>query len=607
MKKHLLKSLLALALVLITGNAWGEDNAVATFVSGDVITGSSYAAYSNDDWSLSKGGNNASCGFNKTNKTELGNVYGTAATASHHGYTIVSKNKLNKVYKMTFVFTGSSFNGSPKLYLGYSTDGSSWSAVPLKSGDGLSAQGVDAKTSNTTYTFEFSSEIESAYYAIVHSASQVLITSSHLFRFDGVTATFYEASAPSTQVLQSLAISGTPTKTEYKEGDKFDPAGLVVTGTYDDASTDDALASQATWSCTPETLTTGTTSVTVTATVDGITSEAYVVNGITVEAFVQTYANTYTSNVELTTVSGTSASGVKVVIDKTEYDAIKAGTGKVQGACVVTIPVETKTLHFHAAGWNGESVKLEVNGAEYTLTSDTGVSGNSPFILANDPETNDYFTFSPNGATTITFTATSGNRFVLFGVNAELYKSHDVTIASSGKSTLYLDYAATVPEGVKAYYATGYDSTNDIVTMTEVTDNTIAKNQGVMLMGTAGETYAFEETADVDAPATNYFGGSATGMNMDDKTGENGYYILQGGQFAPISDGDLPAYKAYLYLEDRPYTGQSSTIGFRFGDATQIENVNAVEADKYFDLMGREVLNPTNGIYILNGKKVLVK
>ena len=32
-----------------------------------------------------------------------------------------------------------------------------------------------------------------------------------------------------------------------------------------------------------------------------------------------------------------------------------------------------------------------------------------------------------------------------------------------------------------------------------------------------------------------------------------------------------------------------------------------VEAPVIYDLMGRRVLNPTNGVYIVNGKKVIVK
>ncbi len=134
------------------------------------------------------------------------------------------------------------------------------------------------------------------------------------------------------------------------------------------------------------------------------------------------WSTAYSSNVELSTEGGTSASAAKVVIGGTEYDAIKAGASKVAGACVVTIPATTKTLHFHAAGWNKEKVTLDVNGTEFTLVADAGVSNTSPFTLENNPATEDYFTFDPQGATTITIAAsetTAGKRFVLFGVNAD--------------------------------------------------------------------------------------------------------------------------------------------------------------------------------------------
>ena len=236
------------------------------------------------------------------------------------------------------------------------------------------------------------------------------------------------------------------------------------------------------------------------------------------------------------------------------------------------------------------------------------------------------FTNADNNCGTYTLTATTNSKvayidnikieFSASGVTYSDYcttfgtRTHDVTIVSeTGKSTLFLDYAAEVPEGVKAYYATAYDADNDIVEMTEVTDGKIAANQGVLLMGTYNTTYTFTETSEtVTAPAANLFKGAVTTTDMTSMTGADGYYILYEGQFAAVTGGTMPAYKAYLYLAARPYTGtNASTIGFRFGDATQIENVNAVENGKYFDLMGREVLNPAGGIYILNGKKVLVK
>lgn len=84
-----------------------------------------------------------------------------------------------------------------------------------------------------------------------------------------------------TKTLKSLAISGNATKKAYNDGDVFDPTGLVVTGTYDDASTE-AIKDGITWATTPATLAVGNTSCSVTATVNGVTSPAYEVTGLTV-------------------------------------------------------------------------------------------------------------------------------------------------------------------------------------------------------------------------------------------------------------------------------------------------------------------------------------
>lgn len=85
----------------------------------------------------------------------------------------------------------------------------------------------------------------------------------------------------STKTLKSLAISGDATKKAYSDGEEFDPTGLVVTGTYDDASTA-AITDGITWTKTPAKLAVGNTSCSVTATVNGVTSPAYEVTGLTV-------------------------------------------------------------------------------------------------------------------------------------------------------------------------------------------------------------------------------------------------------------------------------------------------------------------------------------
>ncbi|MBR0295850.1 MAG: hypothetical protein IJQ95_00450, partial [Paludibacteraceae bacterium] len=139
-----------------------------------------------------------------------------------------------------------------------------------------------------------------------------------------------------------------------------------------------------------------------------------------------TLADTYTSNVTLATTGGTSASVADIVVLGDTVKGLKAGTGSVTGAVKVTIPAGVANLHFHAYSWNTETVTLSISGlAEGTkavaIAKNTGVAGNSPYTMAGDPEQDGYYKIAVNTTeeTTLTFTATGGKRFVLFGVNTE--------------------------------------------------------------------------------------------------------------------------------------------------------------------------------------------
>jgi hypothetical protein len=61
--------------------------------------------------------------------------------------------------------------------------------------------------------------------------------------------------------------------------------------------------------------------------------------------------------------------------------------------------------------------------------------------------------------------------------------------------------------------------------------------------------------------------------------------------------------------EDNTYSQWSEEKLFEF-DSTGIISVLSKEkmhSDRYYDLQGREVKNPTNGMYIHNGKKFMSK
>lgn len=173
-------------------------------------------------------------------------------------------------------------------------------------------------------------------------------SSSNLFSCYSTTqkaVAIYKKTA--TKTLTSLAISGEPTKKAYNDGEAFDPTGLVVTGTYDDASTA-TITNGITWTKTPATLSVGTTSCSVTATVNGVTSPAYNVTGLTVTKTITLSIDPATSTVVKAPVKVTlkadagatiyyTTNGDEPTTTSTKYDApfevTKSGT-KVKALAV---------------------------------------------------------------------------------------------------------------------------------------------------------------------------------------------------------------------------------------------------------------------------------
>lgn len=349
----------------------------------------------------------------------------------------------------------------------------------------------------------------------------------------------------------------------------------------------------------------GTATITVTTQDGNFTATC---NVTVTEVPAQSWSNTYTSNVTLSAEGGTSATTCKVIWNGETFDGLKAGTGSVQGAVKVTVPAGTKTLHFHLAGWNKEEVKVSVDKTndEFTLATDAGVKGNSPFTLANDPETNDYYTIDTFNAEeqVLTFSVTEGYRFVLFGVNAEPMKSYEVTFPSSGWATLYLDYAATIPAGVKAYIATAIEANKVTLTPTEA----LPAKTAVLLKGSG--TVTFTETAGGIGSMFDLFRGVVEDTPVADVK-ENTIYVLNAAEstdanpkFSQYTGSTLNANKAYLDLE----VPAGANLTFVFGDATGIDTVETVKAaTTRVNLAGQVVGKDYKGVVIENGKKFLNK
>lgn len=247
-----------------------EGDTLLTFSSASVVGGTetSYTSYSDSDWNLNIGGNKVSAGWNKnaSNARQVGETFAidsTSVTATTYGWVASTKAAVNKAGKLVFSYTGGSGNGSGKLWLGYSSDGTSYSKVTLTTG----TQGMSCGSTGTNYTFEFDT-IDSAYYAIIVTGG----TSGSAFRFDSVTATLYEG-ASTTDPLESITVSGSMTKTSYHVGESWSSAGLTATGHYESGTSKD-VTSTATWSFNPTSPALSVTSVVATATIGEVSGSS---------------------------------------------------------------------------------------------------------------------------------------------------------------------------------------------------------------------------------------------------------------------------------------------------------------------------------------------
>ena len=153
-------------------------------------------------------------------------------------------------------------------------------------------------------------------------------------------------------------------------------------------------------------------------------------------------------------------------------------------------------------------------------------------------------------------------------------------------------------DGLEAYIVSSLTSTE--ATMKKV--NEAPAQTGLILKGTAGTVYQVPIVPSAASVGTNKLKAAVTATDVT----ANSTYVLSDGQFKKFTGTSIPAGKAYLLAEDIP--AEAHEFSLNFGDATGIKNIKVgTEDNVYYDLQGRRVLYPTKGLYIVNGKKVIVK
>lgn len=413
--------------------------------------------------------------------------------------------------------------------------------------------------------------------------------------------------------LETVEIKGGETKLSYVEGQAFDPTGLIVMGYYKGDTNGYDVTSSAEFSCTPPVLSSETTSVEVTATVEGVKSSSFIVEGIVVRSvlFYESFDKCngtggdiqWSGSVAASSMSGsyydnadwTTSNGYKA------NKCIKLGTGDVLGSAE-TPEIDCKgesavCLTFKAGAWAGDEENLKLSATNGTISANS--------VKLADGAWTEYklYIYGITDALKIKFEASKKEKSRFF-LDEVMVSKPDATISAAKYATLYLPFNYTVPEGVTAY--TG-EATNDGVTLTPI-EGVVPANTGVIIYSETPGTYTF--TGSAETPAT---------IEKNDLKGvtetttiPEGSYILaldtdDTAKFFEIdpTDKELAAYKAYLAIPEG--VTPNKALAIRRGDATGIRTIEAQAANQYFDLMGRKVQNPERGIYILNGKKVYVK
>ena len=120
-----------------------------------------------------------------------------------------------------------------------------------------------------------------------------------------------------------------------------------------------------------------------------------------------------------------------------------------------------------------------------------------------------------------------------------------------------------------------------------------------------------EDADNVDYDSEHFKGTLVDKTFTDEDMEEADHYVLSGGSsFVWVKDaGVLSAGKCWIQLEKSPANARALSIVFE-GETTGISTVKTA-ADNMdtavYDLQGRRVMQPTKGLFIVNGKKVVIK
>lgn len=258
------------------------------------------------------------------------------------------------------------------------------------------------------------------------------------------------------------------------------------------------------------------------------------------------------------------------------------------------------TAGIQPAAYGDKGIAWEISEAEglshqglYNIWNDGNDSG---YLVASEEESGAGSMITNSNAELLTVDSRNKAAWEIQEVN-EL----PVTITETGYATLYSPVALNIPEEVTVY--TGMvNEDKTVLTMNQV-ENVIPAETAVVLKGMPGN-YSFGVAGMKGDDVDNDLEGTLAGI-----ADANGILTLQdidGIGFYRYTGGVLAGNKAYL-SPDR--AAGVKGLSFDFGLTDNITTVEGETTEKavIYNLSGQRVEKAVQGVYIVNGKKVMVK
>ena len=314
------------------------------------------------------------------------------------------------------------------------------------------------------------------------------------------------------------------------------------------------------------TTTKGISNYAVTYNTGALTIQAYDLSGIATVTLTQDYYN-YDGSLHQPSIDNTDGSNMKVYYGETRL---------TQGSDFTASYTETNGVY--------------TNGTNYT----------QPDIYTID----------------ITFTGNyTGSKKVNYQIRPK--------ITMSGNNVWYTYYNPTynmkMPDEVKAYTISGNTQTQISLSPNNESGHGYIKAATPMLLYyTGASTDIYPELVKTDdshlstiSSYTHYHGLSdATVVTSLPEYNTKDIWILVNNQFVRTDNGSIPANRCYLALVKNSITVPHFAPAINFGGLTGIDEPRDKKENvelKIYNLNGQRVQNPTKGLYIVNGKKIIIK